>query len=108
MSGLLALLVAVTGLHGVVMRGPTKPVCEIGTPCSEPAVGATLAFAHSGHVVVRVKTGKGGRYAVRLAPGLYAVRLVPAQRIGGLKPVQVRVRPGVSARVNFAIDTGIR
>ena len=108
MNGLLALLVAVTGLHGVVTRGPTTPVCEIGTPCSEPAVGATLAFAQSGRVVLRVKSGKGGRYAVRLAPGLYAVRLVPAQRIGGMKPVQVRVRRGVDARVNFAIDTGIR
>jgi hypothetical protein len=107
-NGLLALLVAVTGLHGVVMRGPTKPVCEIGTPCSEPAVGATLAFARAGRVVLRVKTGKGGRYAVHLAPGLYAVRLVPTQRIGGLKPVQVRVRHSIDARVNFAIDTGIR
>ena len=108
MNGLLALLVAVTGLHGVVTRGPTKPVCEVGTPCSEPAVGTTLAFVHGGRVVRRVETGRAGRYAVRLSPGLYVVRLVPPQRIGGLKPVEVRVRRGVDLRVNFAIDTGIR
>ena len=108
MNGLLALLVAVTGLHGVVMRGPTKPVCEVGTPCSEPAVGTTLAFSRAGRVVLRVKTGKGGRYAVHLAPGLYVVSVVPRQRIGGMKPTDVRVRRGVDARVNFAIDTGIR
>lgn len=108
MSALLAVLVAITGLHGVVTRGPTQPVCRIGVPCSEPAVGAVLAFSRGGQVAARVKAGRGGRYAVRLAPGLYAVRVVPTQRIGGLKPVQVRVRRGVDARVDFAIDTGIR
>ena len=108
MNGLVALLVAVTGLHGVVTRGPTTPVCQVGKPCTQPAVGATLAFAHAGRIVLRVRTGSGGRYAVRLAPGLYAVRVVPKQDLGGLKPVQVRVRRGIDARVDFRIDTGIR
>jgi len=89
------------------MRGPTQPVCQVGKPCSAPAVGATLSFARSNHVTT-VRVGKGGRYAVRLAPGLYSVRVVPQQKIGGLRPVQVRVRRGVDARVDFAIDTGIR
>lgn len=108
MSVLLSLALAASGLHGVVMRGPTQPVCRVGVPCSEPAAGAVLAFARNGTVVRRVTVGAAGRYRVRLAPGLYAVRTVPASRVGGLRPLQVRVRTGVDGRVDFAIDTGIR
>ena len=88
------------------MRGPTTPVCMLGKPCDEPAVGAVLAFSRSGHVT-RVRVGAGGRYAVRLAPGTYSVRELPAPRIGtGLRPDRVRVNR--AARVDFFIDTGIR
>jgi hypothetical protein len=108
MAMLLGLVLAVTGLHGVVTRGPTTPVCQVGKPCSEPAVGAVLAFSRDGRVAARVRAGAGGRYAVRLAAGTYAVRVIPAQRIGGLTPRQVRVRAGLDGRVDFSIDTGIR
>jgi hypothetical protein len=108
MAALLALALALTGLHGVVTRGPTKPVCKVGTPCSEPAVGALLVFSRGGRVVARARTAAGGRYSVRLPAGLYAVQLSPPQKIGGLSPRQARVRPGPSARLDFAVDTGIR
>jgi len=108
MAALLALVLVLTGLHGVVTRGPTTPVCRVGTPCTEPAVGAVLVFSHDGTIAGRARAGTGGRYAVRLRPGLYAVRVSPPQRIGGLKPAQVRVRSGPRARVDFQIDTGIR
>jgi hypothetical protein len=109
MHGLLALAALVSGLHGVVMRGPTQPVCQIGKPCSEPAVGVVLVFSRDGRVAARARTGAGGRYAVRLAPGFYAVRLTTAPKIGsGLTPRQVRVRSGRDARVDFDVDTGIR
>jgi hypothetical protein len=108
MAMLLGLVLAVTGLHGVVTRGPTTPVCQVGKPCSEPAVGAVLAFSRDGRVAARVRAGAGGRYAVQLAAGTYAVRVIPAQRIGGLTPRQVRVRAGLDGRVDFSIDTGIR
>ena len=91
------------------MRGPTRPVCQVGQPCSAPAVGAVLVFSRGGSVAARVRTGAGGHYAVRLAPGYYGVRLSPQPRIGtGMKPVEVRVRLGFDARVDFSIDTGIR
>jgi hypothetical protein len=101
-----ALLVLVL-LHGVVMRGPTQPVCQAGMPCSAPAVGVELVFSRSGHVAARVKTVKGGAYSVRLAPGGYTVRVQPPTGIGtGIRPATVRLR--VSTRVDFFIDTGIR
>ena len=96
-------------LHGVVMRGPTTPVCRVGTPCSEPAVGAVLLFARNGIVAARVRAGVGGRYAVRLRAGAYAVRLAVQPRIGsGLQPRAVTIPAVSAARVDFMIDTGIR
>jgi hypothetical protein len=102
------LATALVLLHGVVMRGPTMPVCQVGKACSEPAVGAVLVFSRGGTVVGRARAGAGGRYTARLVPGLYAVRVSPRQHIGGLKPSQVRVRAGAPRRVDFQIDTGIR
>jgi hypothetical protein len=109
MGALLALALAVSGLHGVVTLGPTQPVCQVGTPCSAPAVGVVLVFSRSGQVAARVRTGSGGRYSVRLVPGTYAVRPQPVPKIGtGMTPRDVRVKAGVSSRVDFFIDTGIR
>ena len=107
MTTLLALALALGGLHGVVTRGPTTPVCQVGKPCSEPAAGAVLVFSRGGRAGVRVRTGVDGRYSVRLPAGIYAVRLKPAQRIGGLSPSRVRVRVTMN-RLDFRIDTGIR
>lgn len=108
MAALLALALALTGLHGVVTRGPTTPVCRVGKPCSEPAMGAVLVFSRGGAIAGRARAGAGGRYTVRLVPGLYAVRVSPPQRIGGLKPSRVRIRAGAPRRLDFQIDTGIR
>jgi hypothetical protein len=94
-------------IHGVVMRGPTQPVCQVGKPCSAPAVGVTLVFSRAGHATVRVKTVAGGRYSVRLGPATYSVSTAPRMTIGsGIRPSTVRLR--AAATVNFYIDTGIR
>ncbi len=109
MHALLALVLAATGLHGVVMRGPTMPVCIVGKPCSAPAAGAVLVFSRAGRIVGRTRTNARGRYDVTLAPGWYSVRLAQAPRIGrGLRPTEVRVPAGASRRVDFFVDTGIR
>ena len=108
MAVLIAFAMALSGLHGIVTRGPTTPVCRVGTPCSEPAVGAVLVFSRSGRDAARVRAGAGGRYSVQLPPGLYGVRVSPPQKIGGLTPHQARVRSGVNRRFDFQIDTGIR
>ena len=109
MSALLALALVASGLHGVVMRGPTRPVCQVGMPCSEPAVGAVLVFSRNGVVAARVRAGTGGRYSVHLRPGYYSVRTQAAPKIGsGLRPRQVHVLRGVFGRADFMIDTGIR
>lgn len=106
---LLVALILASGVHGIVTRGPTTPVCRVGVPCSAPAVGAVLVFSRAGRSAVRVRAGAGGRYSVSLAPGFYTVTVSPVPRIGfGIRPTRVHVAPGIDARLNFLIDTGIR
>lgn len=97
-----------SGLHGVVTRGPTTPVCFVGVPCTEPAAGVWLTFTRPGAPARRARTGPDGRYRIRLAPGAYSVRTsaAPFGRIP--KPARVRVPRGRFARVDLSIDTGIR
>jgi hypothetical protein len=96
-----------SGLRGVVMRGPTKPVCTETEPCEEPAAGVVLRFARLGRVAARVTTRAAGTYSVRLRPGRYTV--TTPQRVGaGLTPRVVRVSAGRIARVDFHLDTGIQ
>ena len=98
----------VSGLHGVVMEGPIKPVCKVGEPCEKPAAGVVLQFKRAGRVVARVKTTMKGTYRVRLRPGAYAVTTVPKRRIGtGLTPKTVRVRKARMGRRDFHLDTGL-
>jgi hypothetical protein len=97
-----------SGLRGVVMQGPTAPVCRTDDPCEEPARGIPLQFRRGGKVVAEVKTTRAGRYSVRLRAGSYAVR-TPRRRVGtGLTPRVVRVPRGRIARVDFHLDTGIQ
>ena len=111
-SGTLVALVSAVALltgtiHGTVMRGPTAPVCRIGTPCSAPAKHVTLYFSRNGSTRTTT-TDARGRYSIRLPAGLYAVKT--NQRPFGTvpRPRSVRVRTSTSTRVDFEIDTGIR
>jgi hypothetical protein len=92
-----------SGLYGKVSRGPIMPVCIQGQPCDGPAVGVTLKFVRNGALAGKVRTGSGGKYRIRLAPGSYSVR---GGR--GLEPTHVTVPRGRFRHVNFSIDTGIR
>ena len=50
-----------------------------------------------------------GLWGVIAAAGAYLVRQATEPRIGfGIRPDRVRVARGVSTRVDFFIDTGIR
>jgi hypothetical protein len=96
---------ATSGLRGVVMRGPTRPVCIAERPCSAPAVGVRLTFRHAG-VARTVTTDAHGRYSIGLAPGTQSVAIAGAQF--GYAPRTVLVPAGRVAVRNFSIDTGIR
>jgi len=98
------------GLYGVVMRGPTKPVCSTEEPCREPAAYTRLRFIRGATLVSSVVTDAHGRYRVRLPRGVYTVRVagVPLNGMGGrVDPARVGVRAAWRHQ-NFDIDTGIR
>jgi hypothetical protein len=97
-----------SGVRGVVMRGPTMPVCQEGVPCTAPAANVTLVFARAGVTVV-VQTNVAGRYRVGLHPGTWTVSLRPPRKLGrGIEPRSVVVRAGAWTTANLSIDTGIR
>jgi hypothetical protein len=98
----------VSGLRGIVMRGPTKPVCTETEPCEAPAAGVLLRFARSGRIVARVQTNGAGAYRVLLRPGRYAVTTRQRGPGSGLTPNVVRVPAGRIARVDLHLDTGIQ
>jgi hypothetical protein len=98
-----------SGLRGVVVRGPTKPICFDYDPCTAPAPGVDLQFWRAGDLVARVRTGAAGGYFVKLKAGTYGVKTAQTPRIGGgLTPRLVRVPLGHVGRVDFLIDTGIQ
>jgi hypothetical protein len=97
-----------SGLSGIVLRGPTKPVCRENEPCEAPVRGLVLRFVRDGVVKAEVKTSRAGRYAVRLRPGRYAVKTAVRRPGMGLTPRVVRVPRGRIARVDFHLDTGIQ
>ena len=104
MSGVaLALALKLALLYGSVTIGPTTPVCEVGTPCDRPASHAKLSFTRQGHTFTTTTTD-GGKYRIKLPPGIYAVRSNTGM---SLQPRNIRVRTP-STKLNFAIDTGIR
>ena len=107
MGTLVALAVLLSGLHGVVTKGPTMPVCRVGEPCSAPAQ-VTLLFRRAGHTY-RTRSDAQGRYRITLVPGYYTVSTV--ERIGiqpNIRPHNIHVRRAHVDRLDFSIDTGIR
>lgn len=94
-----------SGLHGVVRKGPIRPVCQVDQPCTAPAAGVKLTFLRGG-TSRTVVTDADGRYRVTLAPGSWAVHISGARF--GYKPTAVVVPAGAAVLRNFSLDTGIR
>ncbi|HZT44619.1 MAG TPA: hypothetical protein VFA24_00455 [Gaiellaceae bacterium] len=115
MHALAVAAIALTGLHGTVVKGPITPVCRAGEPCSAPAQ-VTLVFRRTvvGPKANRyrfywIRTSSTGRYRVSLPAGYYTVTVQEGIGIGrGLQPERVHVRAGHFDRIDFRIDTGLR
>lgn len=98
-----------TGLSGVVLRGPIHPVCTEGDPCEE-AFAAGFTVRRHDVVVRRFESDAEGRFSVELAPGTYLVVPDPAAPI--LAPEdqvrEVTVDQEGFTDIELHFDTGIR
>jgi hypothetical protein len=97
-------LVAVVLLRGLVLIGPTSPVCHTGERCDKPAAHVTLRFTRNGRTV-KATTDATGHYRVSLDYGTWTVHASVGRSIKPSKFFLLQVR---STRRNFLIDTGIR
>jgi hypothetical protein len=59
-------------------------------------------------VVLTVRSGKDGRFRVRLPPGRYVVEPVSASRFPAAKPEPATVHAHRFTRVTVSFDSGIR
>jgi hypothetical protein len=97
-----------SGLHGVVYRGPTTPVCRSDEPCDAPAGGVTLFFSRPGVSTRTVKTAANGSYRIILPAAIYTV-VTDQRRFGRIPfPHRIKVRVAHVDSLDFHIDTGIR
>jgi hypothetical protein len=96
-----------SGLRGVVMRGPTSPICHDDS-CEAPAKGLVLRFSRNGQFKAQAKTNQMGRYLIKLRPGTYAVTTLALRPRQRLTPQLVRVPRGRVKRVDFHLYTGIQ
>jgi hypothetical protein len=104
-TGVAVLAALLSGLTGVVSRGPVTPMCRAGEPCSKPYPHATLLFSRAG-TTRQVTTDAHGAYRIGLPPGRYVVRVRGAQF--GWKPASAVVPRGRYAKLDVFVDTGIR
>ena len=95
---------ATTGVEGIVLRGPTTPVCLAGSPCSAPAPDITVQALKQGTIVAQTATDSNGRFTIPLAVGDYTIKALGR----GTEPRAVNVSASKLVEVGFLIDTGIR
>ena len=93
-----------SGAEGIVLRGPTAPLCVVGSPCSAPAPDVTVQALQDNGVVARTTTDKNGRFVLSLKAGDYTIRALGR----GAEPKKVHVGASGLVELAFFIDSGIR
>lgn len=101
--------IAQVRVDGLVLRGPTQPVCAVGVPCDAP-FSAGFTVRRAGLPVLRFHSDGEGRFTIHLAPGDYTV--VPDADAPVLDPARqaqpLTVPRADSVSVVLTFDTGIR
>ena len=100
-----------SGVRGQVLRGPTCPVVQEGSPCpDEPVGGIEVRALTDGEAVAQTTSGQDGRFELELPPGRYTLEAVVGPDGPGMfaKPVAVTVAAGAFVEVAVPVDSGIR
>jgi hypothetical protein len=101
-------VVSATGLEGVTLRGPTRPVCQVGQACTAP-LEARFEVLQGGKLVARFQSDSKGHFLVHLPPGEYTVSPdESAPLLSRSDTHEVTVGPTGLTHVELEFDTGIR
>ena len=66
-----------SGIHGVVLLGPTCDAPSAADPCLEPYSARLVVFDQNGRVVGDVSSDANGAFALSLPPGDYIIQPAP-------------------------------
>jgi hypothetical protein len=101
-------VVSSTGLEGIMLRGPTRPVCQVDEPCSAP-FRAGFEVWQSGQIVARFQSDAEGHFLIHLPPGTYMVAPdKSAPLLARADAHEVTVGSTGLTHVELEFDTGIR
>ncbi len=97
------------GLSGIVVRGPTQPVCSAAVSCDEP-FSAGFQIEKNNIIVGAFRSTADGCFAVQVPAGNY--QIVPDADAPIISPSSqtqnVTVAPDLWTQVTFTFDTGMR
>jgi hypothetical protein len=100
--------VSSTGLEGTMLRGPTRPVCQVDQPCTAPFKSGFVVL-QGGRIVARFQSDSAGRFRIQLPPGTYTVSPdESAPLLARADAHEVTVGPSGLTHVDLEFDTGIR
>jgi len=102
-----------SGIEGIVLIGPTRPVVRVGddTPDEVPiATQLQVVRAPDGGEVARLESGQDGKFRIALPPGEYVVRQAqePGRRYPIAAEVPVQVHSGKYSSITLHLDSGLR
>jgi hypothetical protein len=101
-------VVSSTGLEGTMLRGPTRPVCQVDQPCTAPFTSG-FQVLQGGRIVARFQSDSAGHFLIHLPPGTYHVSPdESAPLLARADAHEVTVGPSGLTHVNLEFDTGIR
>jgi hypothetical protein len=95
-----------SGIHGVVLLGPTCDAPTAADPCLEPYSARLVVFDHDGRVVGDLSSGTDGTFALSLAPGDYIIQPAPGgDPFPRAEAQSVTVLDGESTEVEIDYET---
>ena len=98
-----------SGIHGLVVYGPTSPVCRTSHPCARPYQATiTIRREPSGKIAARVRSGADGKFTVRLSAGRFLLQPHNGRPFPRAASKTVTVHSHHFTNVTIQFDSGIR
>jgi hypothetical protein len=98
-----------SGIHGLVLYGPTCPVQRPGRTCVRPyRARITITREPAGTVAARLRSAANGRFTVRLLAGRYLLTPQNGKPFPRARSRTVTVSPHHFSALTIRFDSGIR